>query len=549
MTSFISVLIVLLSLASTLLPIAAYCSEPVKIGVLSFRPKPQTLAQWEPLAAALKQAVPERDFVVEPLTYPEMNTAVADRKIDFVLTNPSHYVLLARRSGLSAPLATLAAEIKGKRTSSFGGVIFCRAEQKDINTVQDIKGKTIAVPDTESLGGYQMQAYELKKVGVRLPQDATLIATGMPHDKVVQAVLSGRADVGFVRSGVLEGNAREGKLDITQLKILNLQNRPEFPLLISTRLYPDWPFVAMPHIDENLARHVAAALFVLEENSPSIHDKGIHGFVVPADYLPVEEVLRELRFPPFEGAPSFTTQDVWRRYSGQITAALIAICLIVMLAIRLLTTNRKLVAERCMVQQKQNELRQSEERFKELFEEAPLGIALIDSHTGHIYLVNPMFAKIAGRTEEEMVEIDWMSITHPDDVQEDLDNMALMNSGKTDGFQMEKRYLHKDGTVVWINMTIARIKGEDNVHPRHLCMIEDITERKKAENEREEALARVNKLEGIIPICMHCKKIRDDQNSWNQLEEYITSHSEAMFSHGICPHCLAEQMKIIDKLK
>lgn len=75
------------------------------------------------------------------------------------------------------------------------------------------------------------------------------------------------------------------------------------------------------------------------------------------------------------------------------------------------------------------------------------------------------------------------------------------------------------------------------------------TDRKLAEEERAEALTRVKKLEGIIPICMHCKKIRDDQNSWNQLEQYITNHSEAMFSHGICPQCYEEQMASIKNSK
>jgi len=55
----------------------------------------------------------------------------------------------------------------------------------------------------------------------------------------------------------------------------------------------------------------------------------------------------------------------------------------------------------------------------------------------------------------------------------------------------------------------------------------------------ELTLARVKKLEGIIPICMHCKKIRDDKSSWQQLEQYISDHSEAFFSHGICPECVA----------
>lgn len=67
--------------------------------------------------------------------------------------------------------------------------------------------------------------------------------------------------------------------------------------------------------------------------------------------------------------------------------------------------------------------------------------------------------------------------------------------------------------------------------------------------ELESVLARVRQLEGIIPICMYCKQIRDDQNSWQQLEKYITEHSEVMFSHGICPHCAEEQKEIFRNFK
>ena len=59
----------------------------------------------------------------------------------------------------------------------------------------------------------------------------------------------------------------------------------------------------------------------------------------------------------------------------------------------------------------------------------------------------------------------------------------------------------------------------------------------------EAALAQIKRLEGIIPICSYCKKIRDDKNSWQQLEKYISEHSEALFSHGMCPDCVEEQMK------
>jgi PAS domain S-box-containing protein len=103
------------------------------------------------------------------------------------------------------------------------------------------------------------------------------------------------------------------------------------------------------------------------------------------------------------------------------------------------------------------------------------------------------------------------------------------------------------GRHVWLETHAVAFRDEQGEIISLLGITRDITERKTAEIAREEALARVKKLEGIIPICMHCKKIRDDLNSWNQLEQYISSHSEAMFSHGICPQCYEEQMKTLQK--
>jgi PAS domain S-box-containing protein len=136
-----------------------------------------------------------------------------------------------------------------------------------------------------------------------------------------------------------------------------------------------------------------------------------------------------------------------------------------------------------ITERKQTEeaLRQSEERFRTMFTQAPIGMALIDSLTGHIYETNAKFAQTAGRTTEEMASLDWMSITHPDDVQADLNNMARLNAKEIAGFQMEKRYVRPDGTIAWINLTVAPIQVKEHAGPRHLAMIEDITERKRIE--------------------------------------------------------------------
>lgn len=136
------------------------------------------------------------------------------------------------------------------------------------------------------------------------------------------------------------------------------------------------------------------------------------------------------------------------------------------------------IAERKQVEQS---LRASEERFKTMFVEAPLGIALIDSLDGHIRELNRRFAEIAGRSMEAMANIDWLQLTHPDDIQPEVENMARLNAGRINGYQMEKRFLHPDGTVVWIDMTVSPLKVDAQDHPRHLCMIQDITERKAAE--------------------------------------------------------------------
>ncbi|MBM4201872.1 MAG: PAS domain S-box protein, partial [Gammaproteobacteria bacterium] len=124
---------------------------------------------------------------------------------------------------------------------------------------------------------------------------------------------------------------------------------------------------------------------------------------------------------------------------------------------------------------------EAEARYRVLYEKAPLGIALIGSLTGRIHEVNQRFADITGRSRAELSRGDWMRITHPDDVQADLDQMARLNAGEISGFRMQKRYLRPNGSSVWVNMTIAPLDITIAEGPSHVCMIEDITERVAAE--------------------------------------------------------------------
>ncbi|OIR17760.1 phytochrome-like protein cph2 [mine drainage metagenome] len=484
MTTFFRLLFLLAGLASVLQgSTLAYSAETVKIGVLAYRSKAQTQAQWQPLAKALKQAIPEYDFEMEALTIPELEASVLSRQLDFVLTNSAHYIRLNHAGGLSAPLATLASSEDGQRISVYGGVIFSRAAEANLNTLTDIKNRTIAVVNVNSFGGYQMQMYALKQAGVNLRRDNKLLITTMPQDKVVDAVLAGRADVGFVRSGVLEAMAHEGKLDMKQIKVINLQNLPDFPVKVSTRLYPEWAFSSMPNVDERLARHVVATLFTLEENKAATGTMGIHGFVVPADYTPVVELLKELRVSPFDKSPVFTWQDILVRYHWQALFSLLAIGLILFQSVRLLLTKLALQSSHSVLQEQQKKLQESEFRWKFAIEGSGDGMWDWNVETDEAHF-SKRWKEMLGYAEEDILPCneEWTSRIHPDDRAYVDETIKTYLAGKSDIYLVEYRRQCKDDSYKWIlSRGMAVEHSADGKPLRVIGTHIDITERKLAE--------------------------------------------------------------------
>lgn len=121
----------------------------------------------------------------------------------------------------------------------------------------------------------------------------------------------------------------------------------------------------------------------------------------------------------------------------------------------------------------------SEEKFQKIFEEAPLGIALVNSIDGTYFRLNTKFCDIAGYSLKQLTKKSWQSITHPNDIQNELNYMNLLNSGEITDFSLEKRIIQADDTNRWITLTVAKVNFETDEKPCHLAMIEDITQRKK----------------------------------------------------------------------
>jgi PAS domain S-box-containing protein len=134
----------------------------------------------------------------------------------------------------------------------------------------------------------------------------------------------------------------------------------------------------------------------------------------------------------------------------------------------------------------------TETEFKALFDQAPVGIVRVNSETGNFIDVNKEYCKIVGYSEEELKKMNFQQITHPDDLEEDLKNMEQLKKLKIDEFAMEKRYIHKNGKEVWVNLLVSNISKVGAIEGYIIGIIEDITEKKKTDEELKQSFELVS---------------------------------------------------------
>jgi PAS domain S-box-containing protein len=124
---------------------------------------------------------------------------------------------------------------------------------------------------------------------------------------------------------------------------------------------------------------------------------------------------------------------------------------------------------------------ESERRFRSLFEHSAVGVAQIYTDTGRFFKINKKYAEIIGYSVDEMLKMNFQEITHPDDLQNDLEKMDELRKGEIDEYSIEKRYFHKNRSIVWVNLTVSPLWEQEEKPEFHIAVVEDITEKKYAE--------------------------------------------------------------------
>jgi PAS domain S-box-containing protein len=207
-------------------------------------------------------------------------------------------------------------------------------------------------------------------------------------------------------------------------------------------------------------------------------------------------------------------------------------------------------------------LRDSEETFRFLTENVIDIVWIVDRDFRTTY-VSPSIEEVLGFTPEERKRQTVEEMITPESlhrVQEKfLEELSRDEKGADDpdrSIIIDVEHYHKNGSTVWTENSVKAIRDSSGTMVGMHGVSRNITERKQAEKEREKligklrkTLAEVKTLTGLLPICSSCKKIRDDKGYWNQIENYVKAHSEADFSHSICPECakkLYPDLKIYD---
>ena len=196
-----------------------------------------------------------------------------------------------------------------------------------------------------------------------------------------------------------------------------------------------------------------------------------------------------------------------------------------------------------MINQRLNaEMREAKEHFELIFNTSPDAALISRLSDGVIADINDGFTAVTGLTRDETIGKTSMDINVWENVD---DRQRIVRELGERGFceNMEVPFRRKDGSRIIAMLSAKPITLHGS--PHIISVARDITARKEAEEALHEerrrlqkALDEVKTLRGIVPICANCKKIRDDKGYWNQVEMYISAHSEAEFSHGICPECV-----------
>lgn len=462
--------LLIVALLAALLPWPLQAQEAVTVGVLSNRGDAITHQTWDATAEYLDRVLPGYRFTILPLPFDAVGQ-VAARGVDFVLVNPGIYVEL-EVDLLAARIATLRNATGGPERNQFGSVIFARADNDAIAALEDLRRRRLLAVDPRSLGGFEMAWAELERAGINpfsSPKSLTFAGT---HDAVVEGVRDGKADVGIVRTGILERMAASGAIALADFRVLNLKSDPDFALLRSTPLYPEWPFSVVTGTSSTLADAVAVALLEMPPDGAAAVAGGYAGWTVPLDYQSVHDLLRALRRPPYDSPAAFTLLDALSRYWLPVLLGALALLVMALLTGRVNQLNRRLNRAKAQL-----ELRQAL-----ILDSVAEGIYGVDLD-GRATFVNRALERLTGWSADDMLgeyQHELLHHTYADGEPHPRDQCPICApfEDQRPRFVEDEVFWRRDGSCFPVEYSATPLRDDQDKVIGTVVVFRDITERR-----------------------------------------------------------------------
>jgi PAS domain S-box-containing protein len=338
--------------------------------------------------------------------------------------------------------------------------VYVNKENVEIQSITDLKNKKIATlkgsVNHEGSGG-------LREIALAFKLDCTFLELNN-YTEVFKAIEENRADAGITNRNFGNENAKNFNVKKTPIIFQPINMKFAFP-----KEGEQTPFL-LKKINDCMKK------FMQDENSPY--------YQLLEKYFETE--IAEKKVPVLPG---------WFKIVFQIIGVLFIFFILIIIISRI-QVKRKTHE----IKIKNEALLKSEKKFRVMFEQAAVGVTLNNSRNGEYVQVNQRYCDITGYSFKEIKQLSFQEITHPDDIQEDLDKMKLLLEGKIREFTLEKRYYRKEGSIAWVRITVSPMWGKGEEPNFHIAFVEDVTMRKYAEKalrKSEKKLSRSKKMEAL----------------------------------------------------
>lgn len=276
----------------------------MQIGGLAIQGPEAFQAQFAPtfqthLTQVFKQSL-GLEFQAVALDFDQNFESVRTRDVDFIFSNPAAYTCLAVEFELRT-LASLLNFRRGHALDRFAGVIFTRHDSA-FHNIEDLRQARVEAVSISGLGAMQLQQAELLANGLNIMTDVKRLTFAYNQNKIVRDVESGYADVGFVRTDMIDRSEAANKTSWKNFRVINQVPDASFPFARSTSFTPEWPIGALTHVPNEIMELVGEALMALsrDDSKPELAQPALKGhfasWVPPMNYYKLMEILQSIGY-------------------------------------------------------------------------------------------------------------------------------------------------------------------------------------------------------------------------------------------------------------